>query len=143
MFLSALTEQQSKALLTHEGAENEKLMVFRLVQSAFDANDNALSDPRLRAEIDKGFDIVIVSPFIASEAGYYVAERTKAHLVLYATTQVSFSFMNWAMGQPHNPAYMPFAMLDLKLPFTFLERIINTVATASFHAVRYYALYLI
>ncbi len=80
---------------------------------------------------------MIVAPFMANEAGYYLAERTNAHLVLFWTVQSSTSILDWAIGQPNNPAYMPFLFFDFQHPMTFLQRAINTIGTFSFHCFRY------
>ncbi len=110
-----------------------------MIQGAFDSNDNALGHPLLRAELDKGFDVVLVSSFFCSEAGYYLAKRSDAALALYFTGQVSLSFMDWAVGQPHNPAYLPFLMFDVPAPFTFMQRVVNTLITYVFQMARYYS----
>ena len=60
----------------------------------------------------KQFDIVVVSVF-GSETGYYLAKKFgDASIVLYSTGQVSFPWMDLAMGQPHNPSYMPLILFE-------------------------------
>ncbi len=43
--------------------------------------------------------------------------------------QMSISFTDYAMGQPHNPSYLPLFLLGYHHPMTFLQRVLNTVAT--------------
>ncbi len=123
-------------MMTGDEGVSDFAMVPQLMEAALGANDNALGDSTLRRELEKGFDIVVVSPFFASEAGYHLAHRSQAHLVLYYTCQASISFMDWAMGQPNTPAYMPFILIDFSPPFTFLQRVFNAVAGFGFHALR-------
>ncbi len=125
----------SKQVLVGEGSD-EVGHYIDLVHGALDSNDKALGDKRLRNHLAKGFDVVIVSPFIASEAGYYLAEKTNADLVLFWTVQSSISVIDWAMGQPNNPAYMPFVFLDYYHPMTFIQRVINTAGAYVFHLIR-------
>ncbi len=110
--------------------------IFDVMQGAVDANDNALGNNRLRNHLDIGFDVVIVNSFFCSEAGYYLAQRGDAALVLYLSGQVSISNLDWAVGQPHNTAYLPFPMLDFQPPFTFPQRVINTIGTYLYHMFR-------
>jgi hypothetical protein len=65
---------------------------------------------------DKSFDMVIVYvDFTCCEVGYYLAEHFNTPLVLFSTFQTSWSYVNWAMGQTHNPAYQAMDLLDLKV----------------------------
>jgi hypothetical protein len=60
------------------------------------------------------FDMVIVQvDLTCCEVGYYLAEHFNAPLVLFSTFQTSWSYVSWAMGQPHNPAYQ--AIIDIKV----------------------------
>ncbi len=135
-FMTEITKEMSKQVLIGAGSD-EAGHFLTLIDGAIESNDNALSDKRLRDHLAKGFDVVLVSPFIASEAGYYLAQKTNAALVLYFTAQTSLSPIDWAVGQPHNSAFLPFVLLDFQLPMTFLQRVLNTVATYGFHLVRY------
>ena len=81
------------------------------------------------------FDAVIVMPFFGNEAGYYLAHRFKAPLILYFTGQVSLSWVDDAMGQPHNTAYLPTAILPFTSEMTFIQRAINTFGNFLFHKV--------
>ena len=49
-----------------------------LTDGALELSDNVLSDPimkKMTSDPSTKFDIVIVSPFLAAEAGYYLAHR--------------------------------------------------------------------
>ena len=81
----------------------------------------------------KKFDIVVVSAFLASEAGYYLARKFHSSLALYFTGQSSLPWVDHALGQPHNPSYMPIALLEASTDMTFLERLKNFFVTNVFH----------
>ncbi len=134
--ITALTESMSKDLLKEGSSKNAVSVIFELVHGALETNDNALGSPELRRELEKSFDVVLVSPFIASEAGYHLAYRSGASLVSYFTGQVSISFLDWSLGQPHNPAYLPFALTDWQPPLSFPKRVANTIGTLALEAVR-------
>ena len=55
--------------------------------------DLGLGDPRMQALLNDPttkFDVAMVIPFFGDEAGYYIAQRFNASLVLYFTGQVQF-----------------------------------------------------
>ena len=64
-----------------------------------------------------------------SEAGYYLARRKfNATLISYFAQQNSFTFQDWAIGQPHNPAYVPvMGSKPFSHPMTFKQRAISTL----------------
>jgi glucuronosyltransferase len=100
--------------------------------------DLALGDPRVQAltnNPDTKFDVAMVIPFFGDEAGYYLAHRFNASLVLYFTGQVSLSWVDEAMGQPHNTAYLATAILPFTSEMTFLQRAINTAGNFFFHRI--------
>ena len=101
--------------------------------------DQALSHPLVKALLkeEKKFDIVIVSIF-GSEAGYYLAKKFDSDIVLYSTAQVALPWMNIAMGQPHNPSYMPLPLLEYGTDMSFIQRFRNTVMTTFIHTMRDY-----
>ena len=101
----------------------------------FQIQDRALGNPDLKLLLMAGkkFDIVIVSAFLANEGGYYLAKKFDASLVLYSTGQVSIPWLDAAMGQPHNPSYMPVALLDSSTEMSFIERLKNFVITNLMH----------
>jgi glucuronosyltransferase len=88
----------------------------------------------------KQFDIVVVSVF-GSETGYYLAKKFgDASIVLYSTGQVSFPWMDLAMGQPHNPSYMPLILFEYGTDMSFLQRVKNLLVTTFMHTMRDYFL---
>jgi hypothetical protein len=64
--------------------------------SVFKANDLSLSQPEVKAMASLGpsdrFDLVVVSVLFGNEAGYYLAHKMNASLVLYCTGMVSYSW---------------------------------------------------
>lgn len=100
--------------------------------------DLGLSDPRMQALMNNPetkFDVAMVIPFFGNEAGYYLAHKFNASLVLYFTGQVSLGWVDEAVGQPHNPAYLPTAILPFTSEMNFLQRAINTFGNFAFHKV--------
>ena len=98
--------------------------------------DDSLADSRMQALIkdpNTKFDVALVMPFFGNEAGYYLAHRFNASLVLYFTGQVSLSWVDQAMGQPHNTAYLPTFILPYTPDMSFLQRAVNTIVNAAFH----------
>jgi hypothetical protein len=69
---------------------------FRTTTTFLQANDRALSHPEVRAMASLGsedrFDLVIVTVLFGNEAGYYLAHKMNASLVLYCTGMVSYSW---------------------------------------------------
>jgi hypothetical protein len=88
-----------------------------------------LNDPTTK------FDVAMVIPFFGDEVGYYIAQRFNASLVLYFTGQVSVSWVDEAMGQPHNTAYMPTVILPFTSEMNFFQRAINTLGNFVFHRI--------
>ena len=56
-----------------------------------------------------------------NEMGYYLAHRFNASLALYFTAQVACPWMDFAIGQPHNPAYIPAMMTTHDTEMSFFE----------------------
>lgn len=54
------------------------------------------------------FDVTISMAIGCGESGYHVAWKFNSTLVLYFAQQMSLSSQDWAMGQPHNPAIVPY-----------------------------------
>lgn len=79
------------------------------------------------------FDITVVTPFLANEAGYYLAHRFQSKLVQFVTVQASFSYQDFGIGQPHNPAYIPAPFFHFTHPMTFPQRMLNFLGTWAFH----------
>ena len=88
-------------------------------------------------EKGKKFDVVVVGIF-GSEAGYYLATKFDAPIVLYSTGQASIPWLDNAMGQPHNPSFMPLALLEYGNEMTFFERLKNSIVTTIMHNMRNY-----
>ena len=61
------------------------------------------------------FDLVICYGMLSSEVSYYMAHKFNATLALYSALQSSYVNLDWSMGQPHNPAYLPLMGTDLKV----------------------------
>ena len=77
----------------------------------------------------KKFDIVLVTAFLANEGGYYLAKKFDASIVLYSTGQVSFPWVNAALGQPHNPSYVPNVFVQSGSEMNFFQRLSSFVLT--------------
>ena len=107
----------------------------------FQIQDRALGNPDLKALLKEGkkFDIVLCSAF-ASETGYYLVKKFDASLVLYSTGQGAIPWMDTAMGQPHNPSYMPLLLLECGTEMSFFERLKNFVMTNMMQTMRNYYL---
>ena len=93
-------------------------------------SDKALSHQDVQQYLKQGkkFDVVVVSAFLASEGGYYLAKKFDASLVIYSTGQVSLPWVSSALGQPHNPSYMPNPLLESSEEMTFKDRLVSFVA---------------
>lgn len=129
-----LTCRQSASCFILNGRSKKSyifLSIFQMVDACFGHKDmqTLLHDPNTK------FDAVIVIPFFGNEAGYYLAHRFKAPLILYFTGQVSVSWVDDAMGQPHNTAYLPTAVLPFTSEMTFFQRVINTFGNFVFHRI--------
>lgn len=98
--------------------------------------DLALTDPRMQVLLNDPttkFDVAMVIPFFGDEAGYFLAQKFNASLLLYFTGQVSLSWVDEAMGQPHNTAFQPTPFLPFTSEMTFIQRTINTISNFFFH----------
>ena len=69
---------------------------------------------------------MIVLPILGNEAGYYLAEKKNASLVLFLTVPYTSPEYSWAVGEPFNPAYMPHPLLGYGQEMTFSQRALNT-----------------
>lgn len=115
------------------------LPINEMLDMAFTTNKNALQGDAFQAHIKRktDFDVVIVSPFLANDAGYYLAHYFEADLALYFTGQATLPWMDHAMGMSPSPSFNPLILFSFKHPMTFLQRVLNTVATLLFeHGVR-------
>ena len=86
-------------------------------------NKDALLNPAVQELLKRGnVDVVIVKPHFGNEAGYYVAHKLNASLVFFTTNPFSLPELNWAVGDPYNPAFTPHMMLGLSQNMNFKER---------------------
>lgn len=84
------------------------------------------------------FDITIAMAVGFSETSYYVAWKFNSTLALYFAQQMALSTQSWALGQPHNPAYIPMIGMEFTHPMNFWQRCINLVMTVSLTLMRDY-----
>ena len=117
-----------------------------MLNVSYEANDQALGHPELKkylfgSNIKNHFDVVLVFGVMA-EPGFYLGHRFDAATVNYASAQSSIPSMEHDIGNPHHPAYMVVPFLDYKHPMTFLQRVVNTVASMAVEAFRYKINYL-
>jgi glucuronosyltransferase len=129
-FLSKVSEESLV-----EGGSGETPL-FDLVNTAIELNENALKHPEIKkllADPTTKFDVVIVSPFLAGETGYFLAHKWNAELALYLTGQSKLPFLSSAMGQPHNPALSTIPLLPYSAEsMTLFQRVQNTILTFAF-----------
>ena len=82
-----------------------------IFEDCINASGSALEHPTMKRMLDNPktkFDVVIAVYIVGHEAGYYLAERFHASLVLYFTAQLSIPTIDHAMGMPKHPALLPF-----------------------------------
>lgn len=112
---------------------------FRIKGGALQLNDNALKHPTMKRLLDDPqttFDLVLVCPFLAGEAGYLLAQKWKSPTAIYFTAQAQMPFVNHAIGQPFNPSYMSLTMLPFENGnMNLVQRVINTFACFMFEHV--------
>ena len=126
-----ITDSITQELLSHEGAQ---VPVGEFIKLSIDNNRNAMTHPKFIEIMEtKPFDVLITTPFFGNEGSYYVAHKKNASLVLFMSAPFGFSWMNWANGDPYNPAYMPMFTTSFSQSMSFLERLTNTAVAAFFH----------
>ncbi len=99
----------------------------------------ALGHPDLRIQLEKGFDVVISYNTLGGPEiiNNYLAERTNASLVYYATAQGPSSRLSQFIGQPYNPAYMiQTGVVTFENLSSFFDRVMNTFVTIFNEAMR-------
>ena len=107
--------------------------IFTFIEVSIINNRNALNSPEFREILNnKPVDVVIVVPIFGNEAGYFIAHKKNASLVLFLTAPVSKPWTNWAVGDIFNPSFIPLAVPGYSQEMTFPQRIINTLATLVF-----------
>ena len=100
-------------------------------------NRDALLSTAVQKLLQKGqIDVLMVMPNFGNEAGYYVAHKLNASLVFLTPVPYSLPELNWAVGDPYNPAFTPNIMLGFSQTMNFKERTINTVFTALYLFIR-------
>ena len=127
-----LVQEAIGEVLVRKGADVPWLAMIE--QTIVDSRA-ALTHPEVQELLaEASVDVVCVVPF-GNEVGYYLAQKLNATLALLWTGTVSMPHINWAMGNPHNPATVPMPLTGYTHPMTFPQRIINTLATGAFAAV--------
>ena len=98
-----------------------------MVGLSVSSNRAAYDHPAVQDIIkNKPVDVMIVLPILGNEAGYYLAEKKNASLVLFLTVPYTSPEYSWAVGEPFNPAYMPHPLLGYTQDMTFTQRTLNT-----------------
>ena len=101
-----------------------------------DLNREALNSTKVKELLQKKIDVMITIPAFGNEVAYYLAMKTNASLVPFITASNSFPNINFDMGDPYNPSYMPNPILGYTQKMTFGQRLINTLVTAAYLIVR-------
>lgn len=104
----------------------------KFTELSFNASENAVLDPvfkKIIGDPKSKFDIVMTSVAPGNEIGYFFTHRFNSQLVIYCTAQVSLPQMDYALGMPHNPAYIPFALTGFNRKMNLFERVVNTAVT--------------
>ncbi len=128
----------SKELLKGgEAQETSPLEMHDYSMAGLEGNARALANPQFRKELDRGFDVVLTEAFTASEAGYYLAYRSRAHNVMFSIIQQADQLSDYALGQPHHTALMPFVISPWDTPLTFPQRLFNTMLTCGYQIYRF------
>ncbi len=101
-------DKRSKAAFG-TGASLGPMDMIKVADNAVATNSDALKKLKLLIDDSKSNpDMVVTSlHMMGNEASYYLAHRSNATLVLFTSVQQSLPTMNWAIGQPHNPAIIP------------------------------------
>ncbi len=91
-----------------------------------------LADPTTK------YDVLINGLLPGNEIGYYFVHRFGAQLVIYCSLQISVEHMDYALGMPHNTAYVPFGgAFDLyEENMNLWQRTLNTFLTQFFTFLR-------
>ena len=81
-------------------------------------------------------DVVISLPVFANEVGSFIAYKKNATLVPFMTAGYGFPNINWGMGDPYNPSYMPSPLTGYSQTMNFGQRLINTGAVLAYILLR-------
>ena len=105
--LGSLNKELSDSALKGKNPLSNLGHFHKINAACIDANSKAI-DKVLELEEKGKFDVIVTSLSLqCNEVGYYLAHRSNATLVIYGAVSTSVSIMNFATGQPSNPAYMP------------------------------------
>jgi glucuronosyltransferase len=97
-------------------------------------NSKALATPGLQQLLATGNVDVVCAVTFGNDAGYYLADRLNASLVLIHTGVISLPWLSWAVGDPYNPAINPMPLTGYSQTMTFAQRLVNTLASGLFVA---------
>ena len=104
-----------------------------MLRMSLDSNKAAFLSSEVQELLGREeFDVLITVPLLGNEASYYLAHKKNSSLALFVTAPFSFPYINWAMGDVYNPAYMPSPVTGFSQNMNFLQRVQNTLATAAF-----------
>jgi len=127
----ALATKMTDDMLT---ADSPPLPPIReMIDLSVESNREAYLHPAVQDIItNQPVDVVIVLPVLGNEAGYYLAQKKNASLVLFLTVPYTMPELSWAIGDPYSPSYMPHPLLGFTQDMTFVQRALNTaISTAS------------
>ena len=96
--------------------------ITQMYHSLEEIQENALGHPEIHRMLREGktFDVCVVG--VMGDAGLYLARKFNASPVMYFSAQASMPYLNEAIGQPHNPAHVPFIFTSFGTTMSFLQR---------------------
>ena len=104
-----------------------------MLRMSLDSNKAAFLSSEVQELLGREeFDVLITVPLLGNEASYYLAHKKNSSLALFVTAPFSFPYINWAMGDVYNPAYMQSPVTGFSQNMNFLQRVQNTLATVAF-----------
>merc|ERR1719369_604807 len=125
-----ISDKLTEDALLKDGIE---MSLSTVVDVSIENNEHALTSPEVNDILDnRVVDVVVTLPVFGNEAGYLVAQKKNASLVLMLTAPVSFPWSSWAVGDIYNPSFIPVVPTGYTQEMTFMQRMINTVATIIF-----------
>ena len=128
----SLVQEAMREILVTVGAEPPWTAIME--QSLKD-NRAALDSQELRQLVAAAdVDVVCVVPF-GNEAGFYLSQKMNASLALLWTGPSTLAHINWAVGDPYNPATSPMPLTGYSHPMTFSQRIVNTLVIGMLNVV--------
>jgi len=125
-----ISEKLTEDALLRDGIE---MSLSTVVDVSIENNEHALTTPEVKEILEnKEIDVVVAVPVFGNEAGYLVAQKMNASLVLFITAPVCMPWSNWAVGDIYNPSFIPVVPTGYTQEMTFLQRMINTLVTMIF-----------